>query len=109
MELTQQKEGSTTIVSIKGRLDTTNYSDFDKELSALVSAGEKNILVDCVEMDYISSSGLRVFLVYLKKMKAEGGSLKLSGMQSMIKEVFTISGFTTLFSIYDTREEALAS
>ena len=109
MEITQQKESSLTVVSIDGRLDTTNYGAFDKELENLINSGEKNILVDCSKMNYISSSGLRVFLVYLKKLKAEGGNLLLCCMQSMIKEVFSISGFTSLFTIYDSREEAVAA
>lgn len=109
MEITKENNGNITIVSINGRLDTTNYNNFDKELDALVSSGSNNLIIDCSDMNYISSSGLRVFLVYLKKMKAEGGSLAICGMQSMIKEVFTISGFTSLFSIYETREEALAA
>ena len=107
MEITKQKQSNFTVVSLSGRLDTTNYSALDKELETIINSGEKNILIDCTEMSYVSSSGLRVFLVYLKKLKAEGGKLILSNMQATIKEVFTIAGFTSLFEIYDTVEEGL--
>ncbi len=109
MEISKQKEAGLMIVSINGRLDTTNYSVLDKELDSLVNDGENNILVDCADMDYISSSGLRVFLVYLKKTKANGGKVMLCNMQNMIKEVFSVSGFTSLFDIYNSREEAIAA
>ncbi len=109
MEISKQKESDLMIVSIDGRLDTTNYAELDKELDALLSSGEQNILIDCAGMDYISSSGLRVFLVYLKKTKANGGKIILCNMQSMIQEVFSISGFTSLFTIYESREEAIAA
>ncbi len=109
MNISRQKESNLTVVNISGRLDTTTYSTLSKELETLVSSGESNILVDCTNMDYISSSGLRVFLVYLKKVKSINGSFTLCGLQTMIKEIFSISGFTSLFNIYETREEALSA
>jgi anti-anti-sigma factor len=109
MEITKQKQSGFTVVNLNGRLDTTNYGSLDKELETIVNAGEKNILINCSEMNYISSSGLRVFLIYLKKLKAEQGKLILCNMQPTIKEVFSIAGFTSLFSIYDSLEEALNS
>ncbi len=109
MDISKTKESNLMVVAINGRLDTTNYMELDKELDSLVSSGEQNILIDCTDMNYISSSGLRVFLVYLKKMRSEGGKITLCGMQTMIKEVFSISGFTSLFNIYESREKAVAA
>ena len=107
MEISKEKKGETMVVAINGRLDTTNYADLDKELNELLGAGENNLLMDCSEMNYISSSGLRVFLVYLKKLKASGGKMQLCGLQEMIKEIFLISGFSSLFTIYETCDDAL--
>ncbi len=107
MEISKEKKGETMVVAINGRLDTTNYADLDKELNELLDAGENNLLMDCSEMNYISSSGLRVFLVYLKKLKASGGKMQLCGLQEMIKEIFLISGFSSLFTIYETCDDAL--
>ncbi len=109
MDISKQKKADFIIVSIDGSLDTSNYALLDKELDALVSSGEQNILIDCANMNYISSSGLRIFLVYLKKIKAVNGKMVVCGLQNMIKEIFSISGFSSLFTIYKSREEALAA
>jgi len=95
-----------TIFSIIGRLDTSNYELASEKINARINAGEKELIADLANMDYISSSGLRVFLSVLKKLKAEGGSIILCCIQPKIKEVFEISGFNTLFTITDNIEEA---
>jgi len=107
MELTEQKKGSITIIGIAGRLDTTNYGLLDKKLITLIEEGENKIIFDCSKMDYISSSGLRIFLMALKKIKLSAGSFVLCSLQETIREIFEIAGFTTIFEIYKTKEEAL--
>ncbi len=95
-----------TIFSITGRLDTSNYELASEKINARINAGEKELIADLANMDYISSSGLRVFLSVLKKLKSEGGSIILCCIQPKIKEVFEISGFNTLFTITNSIEEA---
>jgi len=73
----------------------------------LFEIGKKNLILNCSGMDYISSSGLRVFLVTQKKVIPLKGKLYLSNMQPAIQDIFRISGFSNLFRIFDTQEEAL--
>lgn len=100
MKLTAEKNGSEVLLKIEGRVDTTNYGEFENSVNNAITDEIKTILMDCSEMNYISSSGLRVFLVIQKKMMASGGKFKLFGMQSSIKEIFDISGFSKIFEIY---------
>lgn len=109
MEITKEILSNQAIVKLTGRLDTTNYNKLDSELDSLMNEGQVKLLIDCTDLNYISSSGLRVFLVYLKRVKSSEGSLSIFGMQPMIEEIFRISGFTSLFTIHSTREEALAA
>lgn len=109
MELSKEKRGDFTIVGISGKLDTTTAPQLNTELDQLSNQGESKIVIDCADLDYISSSGLRVLLVYLKKLKGAGGKLLLSNIKDSIKEIFVVSGFTSIFSIFNSVDEALAS
>ena len=107
MELTEEKTGKCSVVGIRGRLDTTNYGLLEKRLSDLFEAGETNVLADCSGMDYISSSGLRVFLIGLKRARLQEGRFVICSLQENIREVFDISGFSAIFEVFPTKEDAL--
>jgi len=107
MEIKKQKINENVVLEINGRLDTTNYSELDEILIDYINKNEIQIIVDCTNMDYISSSGLRVFLTALKKINAANGKFFLCGLQDTIQEIFKISGFTSIFKIFDNQEEVL--
>jgi anti-sigma B factor antagonist len=107
MEINEQKTDQCVIIGITGRLDTTNYSILEKKLMELIDSHHDKILVECSKMDYVSSSGLRILLMALKKITMAKGKFVLCGLQENIREIFEISGFTNIFEIYNTRDEAL--
>jgi anti-anti-sigma factor len=107
MEINEQKTDQCVIIGITGRLDTTNYSILEKKLMDLIDTHQDRILVDCSKMDYVSSSGLRILLMALKKITMVKGKFVLCGLQENIREIFEISGFTNIFEIYTTQDEAL--
>lgn len=107
MELREQTTDQGMVIGIVGRLDTTNYTILEKRLMDLIESQQARILVDCSSMDYISSSGLRILLMALKKVNSVKGKFALCGLQENIHEIFEISGFTSIFEIHPTREEAL--
>lgn len=107
MEITEQKDEKCVILALKGRLDTTNYTVFEKKLMDLAESQQDRILIECSEMDYISSSGLRILLMALKRINAAKGKFVLCGLQQNIREIFEISGFTTIFEVHASREDAL--
>jgi len=107
MEITETKMDSCIIVGIKGRLDTTNYGILEKKLMDMIEGQQHRIIVECSAMDYVSSSGLRILLMALKKITLAKGKFVLCGLQDNIREIFEISGFTNIFEIHPTRDEAL--
>jgi len=107
MDITIEKTTDFIVVNINGRIDTTNFNEFEKQISEVFVKGKKNLVFDCTGLSYISSSGLRVFLITQKKLMATKGKLHLCCMQPTIKEIFDISGFSTIFKIFDTKENAL--
>lgn len=107
MNLKESKNYKAIIIEIDGRLDTTNYHLLEKKLLDHIDMGNLKILIDCSKMDYVSSSGLRIFLMALKKISSLDGKFFLCSLQENIREIFEISGFTSIFKIFDTQEKAI--
>lgn len=107
MEIKKTKINDFSVLSIEGRIDTTNFNQFEIEINLLFNSGEKNFIFNCEGLNYISSSGLRVFLIAQKKSISLNGKLHLCNLQPNIKEIFDISGFSSIFKIFDTQEQAL--
>ena len=107
MDIITRKEQNIPVVSVKGRIDAVTAPEFEKNLFALISAGEKNLVVNFAELEYISSAGLRSILATAKKLKAEEGKILFAGLQGPVEEVFKISGFYSIFSIFDSEANAL--
>lgn len=104
-----QAGGDVAVLSPSGRLDSNTSKSFESELIPVVESGPGAVVVDLSNLQYVSSAGLRVLLVAAKRSKAGGGRLALSGMSDQIREVFDISGFSAIFTIFATRDEAVAA
>ncbi len=109
MEIATRKAGKRTIVSVTGRIDAITAPDFEDALSALMSEGNKFFLVNLSGLDYISSAGLRSILSTAKKLKADAGDMAFAGLKGAVEEVFKISGFNSIFKIFDMEATALSS
>jgi len=109
MEILEKKIGNVYLISIGGNLDAYSVNDVESKLNSLIDAGQLRLVVSLDKLEYISSSGLRVLLVTLKKVRKQQGDMRLACLKSNIKEVFDISGFTQLFNISDTEETAIDS
>jgi len=110
METTTEKKGDNVLVIyLNGRLDASTAGGLQQEINTLVNGGEEKLLINFEKLDYISSAGLRVLITTVKLLKSKQGKLVLAGMSGSIFEVLKISGFTAIFNIFDTEEEALAT
>lgn len=98
MEVKITNEAEKTLVKLIGRVDTTNAEKFQADLSQFM-IGQQNIEIDCSELDYTSSQGLRVFLILQKSIVANGGKMVLKNMKPQVKEVFDITGFSSIIKI----------
>jgi len=99
MDINESTSGNAVIIQPVGRIDTNTSGEFEEKLVEVLDRSEINIVVDLTEIDYISSSGLRILLMAAKKLKNLNGNFILASMNDHIKEVFEISGFTTIFTI----------
>lgn len=107
MEIATKKEGAAQVVSVKGRIDAVTAPEFEKGLSALMAGGDTTLVLDFSGLEYISSAGLRSILSMAKQLKAKEGKMLFAGLQGPVKDVFKISGFGSIFKIFDTEAEAL--
>lgn len=98
------KRETLLIVTLEGRIDAVSAKDLERQGLQWIERGEKQLVCDFAAVNYISSAGLRVFLVLAKKLRAVQGAVRLCGLRPEIREVFEISGFSQLFAIADTVE-----
>lgn len=98
-----------TVLQPQGRLDASSAPGLDRQLQSLLDPGTPHVVVDLAQVTYVSSSALRVLLVGLKRARSLGGDLRLSALRANVLNVFKITGFVTLFQIYETLEEAVRS
>ncbi len=90
--------GDKITVELIGRLDTASVADFDEEIAEVI-ADDNDVVFDCKDLEYISSSGLRSVLNAHKQLKAAGGSLELQNLQPAVKSVFDLTGFSVILKI----------
>ncbi len=99
MDVTINKVDTTSNVVLSGRLDTTNADQFQKDIAPLMAADGGNIDIDCTDMEYTSSQGLRMFLMLQKTVSARGNKMVMRNMKPQVKEVFDITGFSNIITI----------
>jgi anti-sigma B factor antagonist len=107
MQIIEDKKGDVKIIGLCGRLDASTSPSVEKQLLALMDQGEIRIVFDFSELTYISSLGLRVLIFVAKQVQKAGGKLAIAAPSNQVYEIFKIAGFTSVFSIYPTREEAV--
>lgn len=108
MQISTRTTNDIHIVAITGSLDSTTSPDAQKSLDGVL-AGAKKVALDFSQLDYISSAGLRILLGVAKQLRAKGGALGMFGLNQSVKEVFDISGFSSILPVYPSEAEALGA
>ena len=108
IQIAHESAGNVPVLAVRGRLDSTTSSLLDVRLSENV-ANSATTIIDMTGLDYVSSAGLRVLLKAAKQAKARSSRLLLCTLHPNVQEVFDISGFSAIFSIYPDRATAAAA
>lgn len=98
MKLDINNTPDTIYATLSGRLDTAASSDFSRDMMPMMDDACKHIVLDCSQLEFISSSGLRLLLMLRKQTIAQGGDITIKGVNDVVKQVFTITGFYALFN-----------
>ena len=108
MQISTRTTNDIHIVAVTGSLDSTTSPEAQKSLDAVV-AGARKVALDFSQLDYISSAGLRILLGAAKQLRGKGGTLAMFGLNQSVREVFEISGFSSILSVYQSEAEALGA
>lgn len=98
----------TAVLYPKGHLDAHNVDRFEKEMVKLIGNHVVNIIVNCKELNYISSAGMGIIMGYLDEIREKGGDIKLCCVDERVYEIFDLVGFTEIYDFLDTEESAIA-
>ena len=111
MDIETKSYGDVVVLAPAGRIDHTNcerfLQDIDPQIEACRAPGTQ-LVFDLSQIDYISSAGLRCFLVAAKRVQPRGGTMVIAQLTPVVKEIFDISRFSMIFPIYETVRDALA-
>jgi len=107
MDITTRTQNGVTLVAFAGSLDSNTSPQAQQAVDEMLAAGGRKVVIDCTALDYISSAGLRVLLGAAKRLSGAGGGLRLFGLNETVREVFDISGFSTILAVVATEAEAL--
>ena len=97
----------TITISLVRRFDSDSAPVIEIELKKIVEQRPESVLFDFSNTEYIASAGLRVLLSTTRMLMKAGSKVALSSLSPQVRQVFEIAGFTKIFSIYGSRDEAL--
>ena len=115
MEITHKRLNRVDLLAIKGRLDAASAPQLKQQIDTLFDQGRCRLVLDLADLEYVASPGLRVLIEARKNARSrkitdpEGGDVRIANLPPRIKEVFDLTGFTSLFEIFSDVTEAVGS
>lgn len=97
MKTTIEQLEDCTLVTLEGELNTAASAEVNTILAPLIENGSGRIVIECKDLTYIASSGLRILLSILKSTKSNGGTLKLRNVNDNVKKILVLTGFVKIF------------
>jgi len=109
MSLAITKQGEVVVGEVEGQLIVGNRNEFKQKVLDELERGARKVLIDFARTGYIDSSGLGVLVTLSRRIREEGGELRLANLNDDLKTLFELTKLDTLFQISDTKERALQS
>ena len=109
MEISETTEGTVNILYLTGRLDANAANEVEQRLNPLTATRQVRLVLNLKELEYMSSTGLRVLLAALKRATKHQGDIRLACVRPAVKDILDITGFTQFFRIYEEEEGAVSS
>jgi anti-sigma B factor antagonist len=109
MEIKVEQQDTVTIATPIGDIDALTAKEVSAFLGNQLGEGKDQLVADLSQVGYMSSAGLRALLATLKEARHRGGDFRLAAAQDNVRQVLEMSGFSGIFQIFSTVEEAVAS
>lgn len=97
MEVKIQEQDGYMVAILSGRLDTAAVPNTERAMTPLYECDKQDIIIDCTDMSYISSGGLRIFLSVLKVAEKKGLHVYIKGISDTVRAIFAMTGFINIF------------
>ena len=107
MEISEREYQGVSIVDLKGKMDTVTSPQAERYLTQLIDDGKKRVLLNFEDLEFMTSSGLRVLLATSQALHDAGGELCIFAVNDTIQKLFEISGFTAFLHICSNEDKAL--
>ena len=112
MNVSSRRYANAFMVQVAGRLDQDTCEAFRGQLMGFVEEAAHDggaIVLDLSQLEYVSSAGLRCFMLASRQAKAQHGRIFVAALQPMVREIFEISHFNLVFQVFPTLREAMAA
>lgn len=104
-----KRERGTCVIELAGYLDAHTATELENMMQSVINGGCRRLVIDFSGLEYISSAGLGVFMVFIESVRSDGGDIKLAAMKPKVFTVFDLLGFPVLFEIHATVDEAIGA
>ena len=108
IEISKTNENNYLLISVSGEADASSSIHLDKAIREAMDENGPNILIDCNQLEYISSAGLGVFMSYIEEISQNSINFIIFGLSEKVTKVFGILGLDQLLTIKSNKEEAIA-
>jgi len=109
MDISEDRKADAVILALSGKLDATTAKTFEDKILGVINSGAQRLVVDLSQLEYVSSSGLRVLLLAAKRLQGTDGKIVLCALKDHVRQVFDLPGFSSILPIYGSRDEAIKS
>jgi len=109
MQIAESRDGEVLVLALEGRLDAATAAAFEERLLARIADGERRIAVDAGAISYVSSAGLRVFLMAARRLAPPDAGFAVAALQPQVREVFDVAGFSSVLSLHPSLDAAVAA
>jgi anti-anti-sigma factor len=109
MEIETTSYKRCSVVTVSGRVDSNTAPAFEQALKGVIEGGQRNVILELSEVEFMSSAGLRGMVSSLKACKSRGGDLAVANPSKRVVEVMQLAGLTSLFPVYDDVTSAVGS
>lgn len=109
IDVAEERDQGALVLLPSGSLDSGNAHAFETMVMGHINNGERRLIIDFSQLHFVSSAGLRVFIIAARALKANQGRIALCAMRNHVEDVFRVSGIYRIITIKTSRAEALAA
>lgn len=107
MTIDRTQIDGTVVLHVAGRMDAENAALFERECESCIAEGVKRLVINLTDLKYVSSMGLRSFVMIGQKLKEKGGDFRICCLTGLVRQVFEITRINQVLPLHDSLESAL--